>query len=426
MADARGTPAKAALNTDLHFCSATDLAAAIAARHVSPVEVMQAVLDRAAAVEPSLNLFATVTAEAAMAAAQAAERDVMAGAWLGPLHGVPITIKDNVAVRGVPMRNGSMAAPAILPETEAIVATRVLQAGAIMVGKTNLPEFAHKVLTDSPAFGITRSPWSLTHTPGGSSGGASAALAAGVAPLAIGTDGGGSIRCPASCTGVLGLKPTLGRIPNETFPDGFANYAFVGPMARTAADLALLTSVMAGPSAADPYAVSEFGGRPGVPRRPLDALAKQLRVGWIPHVGATRTDAAVISLTEKAVLSLEQQGAAVEEIADPCFDDVFATYIVIATVAHATRLGALAAASGDHMDPSLRASIAHGARYSAVDLQRAADRRTTLFRSVQRLFERFDIIATPTMTAPPPRFDAGGSVASEIYGRWAAPLYPFN
>ena len=426
MADAPGTPAKGAPSADLHLWSATDLAAAIVARQVSPVEVMRAVLDRAAAVEPSLNLFATLTAEAAMVAARAAEQDVMAGARLGPLHGVPITIKDNVAVRGVPMANGSMAAPAILPEAAAIVATRVLQAGAIMVGKTNLPEFAHKVLTDSPAFGITRNPWNLLHTPGGSSGGASAALAAGVAPLAIGTDGGGSIRCPASCTGVLGLKATLGRIPNETFPDGFASYAFVGPMTRTAADLALLTSVMAGPSAADPYAVTEFGDRPGLPRRPLDGLARGLRVGWIPHVGATRTDPAVLSLTRAAVLSLEQQGAAVEEIADPCFDDVFATYVVIATVAHATRLGALAAAAAERMDASLRASIAQGATYSATDLQRAGDRRTALFRSVQRLFERFDIIATPTLTAPPPRVDAGGSVASEMYAQWAAPLYPFN
>ena len=172
-----------------------------------------------------------------------------------------------------------------------------------------------------------------------------------------------------------------------------------------------------------PYAVTEFGDRPGVPGRPVDAGAKGLRIAWLPHVGVTRTDPAVLSLTRDTVVSLEQQGACVEEIADPCFDDVFATYVVIATVAHATRLEALAAAAADRMDASLRASIARGAAYSATDLQRAGDRRTALFRSVQHLFERFDIIATPTMTAPPPRVDAGGSIRlRDVCAMGGAPL----
>ena len=411
-------------SSDICGLSATAIAAAIAAKELSPVDVVDATLDRAEASQPILNLFSEILADSARVAARKAEQAVMDGAELGPLHGVPVTIKDNVALKGVRLANGSAAMMEVLAADDAAVTARTLRAGAIVIGKTNLPEFAHKVLTDSPAFGVTRNPWSLHHTPGGSSGGASAALAAGVAPLAIGTDGGGSIRCPASCAGISGLKATLGRIPNEAFPDAFGNYAFVGPMAREVADLGLFLSVLAGPLDGDPYSL-------GAP--PLDAASdapdravKGLRIGWIEHVGRYRTEGEVARLTTAAIASLAAAGAIVEPVRDPCFDDVFETYVVIATAAHATRLGPLAARWGEAMTPSLQDSIAKGGAYSAVDLQRASDRRTHLYRAVQRLFERFDLIATPTMTAPPPLVDAGGSVASAMYAEWAAPLYPFN
>jgi aspartyl-tRNA(Asn)/glutamyl-tRNA(Gln) amidotransferase subunit A len=385
--------------------------------------VVQAVLARAEGPGGALNIFATPTFDAALAAARAAEAAVMAGAPLGPLHGVPITIKDNVAVRGLPMGNGSLAASASPVGADVVVAARVAAAGAILLGKTTLPEFAHKVLTDSPATGITRNPWNLDRTPGGSSGGASAALAAGIAPLAIGTDGGGSIRCPASCTGVVGLKATLGRIPNEFFPDAFGNYAFVGPMARTVQDTALLLSVMEGAVDADPYSIAA----PPAPARDLTgANVKGLRIGWIEHFGRYRTDAAILPPLEAALAALVAQGARVHPLSDPCFDDVFDTYIVIATSAHAARLGAMAEAAGERMTASLRESIAIGQRWSAVDMLRAQDRRTALFRNVQHLFARFDLIATPTMLAPPPGLNAGGSVATPWYAEWAATLYPFN
>jgi aspartyl-tRNA(Asn)/glutamyl-tRNA(Gln) amidotransferase subunit A len=287
-----------------------------------------------------------------------------------------------------------------------------------------LPEFAHKVLTDSPAFGVTRSPWSLDHTPGGSSGGASAALAAGVAPLAIGTDGGGSIRCPSSCAGLNGLKATLGRIPQEV-PDGVANYSFVGPMTRRAEDAALLLSVMAGPLSADPFSIC-VPPLPAPAPAPPEAAARGLRIGWIEHFGRYRTDPEVARLTGTAMRSLEAQGAIVEELRDPCFDDVFDIYTVIASSAHAARYGGLVERWGERMTPSMLDSIAKGAGWSAVDWVRAHDRRTGLFRAVQLLFERFDIIATPTMTAPPKPLDAGGSIATAMYAEWAAPLYPFN
>lgn len=410
-------------NEDLCLLSATEAAGLIAQRKLSPVELTDAVLDRAERLQPRLNIFVLLTDEDARRDASAAEAAIMQGAPLGPLHGVPITIKDNLALGGKPLRQGSLMTEGVVAAADAAVVARVKAAGAIIIGKTTLPEFAHKVLTDSPLHGVTRNPWDLAHTPGGSSGGASAALAAGIAPLAIGTDGGGSIRCPASCTGIVGLKATLGRVPNDSTPDGFSNYSFTGPMTRNAADTALLLSVLTGPLLVDPYSLA----LPKLAARAPNALAKDVRIGWIEHFGQYRTDPEVARLTASAIRTLSGQGAIVEPLHDPCFDDVFDIYTVIASTAHATRLGAQAERFGAAVTDSLRASIARAGRWSSVDWQRAADKRTALFRAVQRLFTRFDVIATPTMTAPPPLVDAaGGSVASEMYAEWAAALYPFN
>lgn len=412
------------MTAELAWLPATAIASGIAARRFSPVEVIEAVLARADAVEPSLNAFAERFDEAARAEARAAEAAVMAGEALGPLHGVPVTVKDNVPMAGHRLANGSRAGMDVVARQDAVVVQRLWAAGAIVIGRTNLPEFAHRILTDSPAFGVTRNPWNLAHTPGGSSGGASAALAAGVGPLAVGTDGGGSIRCPASCVGAVGLKATLGAIPFESFPDAFGSYAYAGPIARHAADAALMFAAVAGPDDADPYSLL----------RPLpsgrvseEGAARGLRIGWIEHFGPYRTDPEVARLTTAAVQALAAEGARVEPIAPPCFGAVFETYQVIATAAHAARLGPLAERWGQAITPSMRESIAIGARWSASDLVRAQDRRTALFRDVQALFRRFDLIATPTMLAPPPPLDANaGSVATEWYAAIAAPLYPFN
>jgi aspartyl-tRNA(Asn)/glutamyl-tRNA(Gln) amidotransferase subunit A len=407
------------LTTELWRLPATRVAAMVAARDVSPVEVMDAVLARAEAMQPVLNLFVRPLFDEARDAAKAAEAQVMAGGPLGPLHGVPFTVKDNVAMRGLPTLNGSAAAVPQPAEEDWAVVARLRSAGGIPIGKTTLPEFAHKVLTDSIPCGVTRNPWNLERTPGGSSGGASAALAAGAAPLGIGTDGGGSIRCPASCAGLVGLKATLGRIPNESFPDPFGNYAFVGPMARTVADAAVMFSVMEGAEMRDPWSLS-------LPAHPPAPAMKGLRIGWVEHFGKHHTHPEVLDAMATARAALEGAGAVIEPFSDPCFDDAFDTYLVIATTAHAGRLGPLEERAGEKMTPSMRESIGIGRRFSAADLVRAIDRRGALHRAVQRLFGRFDLIATPTMLAPPVPLDAGGSVASAFYAEWAAPPYPFN
>lgn len=401
------------------FLPATRLARLIAARELSPVDAVEAVLDRAQQLNPSLNAFAHLAADQARAAARQAQAAVMAGDRLGPLHGVPITVKDNVAVAGLPLGHGSIAIEPVIPDRDAIAVARARAAGAVIIGKTTLPEFAHKVLTVNNAQGVTHNPWNLAHSPGGSSGGGGAALAAGIAPLAIATDGGGSIRCPASWNGVVGLKPTLGRIPGEAMPDGFGNFAYIGPMARHTDDLALLLSVMEGPSPADPFAL-----RP--PPADAPVTVQGMRIGWLPHVGEHRTDAVTAAITERAVGALANAGAEVETLSAPCFEGLYAVYAVLASTARAARYGHILDTAGDRMTPTLRDCIVQGRGWSAVQWLAAHDRRTALFRAVQALFERFDILATPTTTTTAPRLDSIDPGYPGGYPAWAVALHPFN
>jgi aspartyl-tRNA(Asn)/glutamyl-tRNA(Gln) amidotransferase subunit A len=411
---------------DLELCysPARVLARRIASRALSPRELVANVIERARQVQHACNFLAFDNFEAAMAAALEAEQAVMRGDPLGPLHGIPITVKDNLPTVGHPMTNGSLSAMDHRPAVDAIVWQRLRAAGAILIGKTTTPEFAHKVLTDSLAFGVTRSPWSPAHTPGGSSGGASAAVAAGVGPITVGTDGGGSIRCPASCGGLFGLKATLGRIPFEIIPDSFANYAFSGPITRDVVDLDQMLAVMSGATPLDAHSI-------GVPDYAHDASAigpnvRGLRIGWLPVFGGGEVDDEVARACSRTVQLLAAGGAHVESLNIPEFADVFDYYVVIATAAHAARLSAAADRFGDRITESMRASIAQGKTWSAVQWQLASDRRTALFRRVQALFEQFDLIATPTLTAPPKPVDAGGAINTAMYADWCRSLYPFN
>lgn len=409
---------------ELCFTPAHVLAGLIATKKLSPVELIEAVIARAERVHQATNCFAFKLYDEARVSARAAETAVMRDDALGPLHGVPITVKDNLATVGQAMTNGSHAMMEFRPTADSLAWQRAKAAGAILLAKTTTPEFAHKVLTDSLPFGVTTSPWSKAHTPGGSSGGASAAVAAGAGPLAIGTDGGGSIRCPASCAGLFGIKATLGRIPFEIIPDTFANYAFTGPITRDARDLALLLAVMSGPADVDAHTI-------GIPAlRVADMQPKQsirgLRVGWTARFGGVAVDGEVARLTEQAVKSLESAGAIVEPLEVPAFADVFDYYVVIATTAHAARLGPVAEKQRARMTESMLDCIRQGGTYSAAQWQIASDRRTALFRTVQRLFDKVDVIATPTLNAPPKTVDAGGAINTPMYAEWAKSLYPFN
>ena len=224
-------------NPELLFMSAARAAALIRAGKLSPVEYVDTILAGIEHANPKLNAFSHVMATHARRSAMAAEQSVRRGDTLGPLHGVPVSIKDLVEVDGVPFRRGSAIFADAIGEKDDIVVSRLRDAGAIIIGKTTTPEFGVKALTDGPSFGITRNPWNLERTPGGSSGGAAAAVAAGLGPLALGTDGAGSIRGPAAACGLVGLKPTLGVVPREDTADALGNTAYAGPITRTVTEI---------------------------------------------------------------------------------------------------------------------------------------------------------------------------------------------
>src|SRR6266852_298578 len=243
------------MTDDLAFASAAELAALIARRAVSPVEVVEGVLARIEKTQPTLNAFITLCAEEARAAAREAEAAIMRSAAFGKLHGVPFAVKDLVNTEGVRTTFGSVALADNVPSTDSPAVARLKRAGAILVGKTTTPEFGHKCFTEAPLFGRTANPWNLARTCGGSSGGGAAAVAAGLAPIGIGTDGGGWSRIPAACCGIVGFKQTLGLVPHDLTPDGFGNQSHITPLTRTVMDSAMILQAMAGPDNCEPHSL---------------------------------------------------------------------------------------------------------------------------------------------------------------------------
>ena len=364
---------------------ALTLAQRIRTKQVSPVAVVDAVLQRIEALQPKVNAFITVTADEAREAARRAEAAVMAGEPLGPLHGVPFSVKDLLFTRGVRTTMGSLIFADQVPGEDAVPVRRLREAGAILVGKTTTPEFGHKPLTDSPLFGATRNPWDLSRSAGGSSGGAAAAVATGQAPLALGTDGGGSIRLPASCCGIVGLKPTLGRVPHVQQADLFSTTSYIGPMARTVAEASACFDAIVGFDPGDPYS------RPEPLDDPRDVDVRGRRIGWLPRVGNRLVDPDVLASCEAAVRHLEGRGAVVETVEEDvtAFEQAF---LVFFQGGLAARVGPHMAAFGDKIARSLRESVERGARWSAVDWANALGQRTAMYRRVQALFRRFDFL----------------------------------
>jgi len=406
---------------------ALTLARQIRGKEVSPVAVVDAVLHRIEALQPTVNAFITVTADEAREAARRAEAAVMAGAPLGQLHGVPFSVKDLLFTKGVRTTMGSFIFAEQVPGEDAVPVRRLREAGAILIGKTTTPEFGHKPLTDSPLFGVTRNPWDLSRTPGGSSGGAAAAVASGQGPLALGTDGGGSIRIPAACCGIVGLKPTLGRVPHVHQSDLFSTSSYIGPMTRTVADAAACLDAIVGFDPGDPYS------RPEPPDDPRGVEVRGLRLGWMPRVGNRLVDGETLAACEAAVRHLEGQGARVETVEEDfaAFEPIF---LVFLQGGLAARIGSHMAKFGDRVAKSLRESVERGAGWSAVDWGHALGQRTVVFRRVQALFRRFDVLVSPTLSRPALAADhdpfqpitIGGEAAGSIRGAWYPYTFPFN
>ncbi len=418
--------------SDIAFASAAELAALIARRWVSPVEVVDGALARIEAAQPALNAFITVCADEARAASRAAEVAVMRGDQLGALHGVPFAVKDLVNTAGVRTTFGSVALADNVPGADSPSVARLKAAGAILVGKTTTPEFGHKCFTEAPLFGRTANPWDLARTCGGSSGGAAAAVAAGLVPIGIGTDGGGSSRIPAACCGIVGFKQTLGLVPHDLTPDGFGNQSHITPMTRTVMDSALMLQAMAGPHPCDPHALG-LAPPDFVAGARAEADLKGVRIAWRPLLGNTMLAGEVRAACESALAALAQFGAVVEPVADD-FASTEPIWLVLTQSFWNARFRRYVPEFGARMSETLLRQMDTGASHSAVALQQAMFERTRVFREVQGWFERYDIVATPTLsrTALPIGHDffspieIDGVTADTVRRAWYPYTLPFN
>lgn len=412
---------------DLCWLPAHELAALIRARKVSPVEVTDAVLARIERVNPALNAFCTVTADEARDAAQAAEVSVMTGEELGALHGVPVSVKDVVFTRRVLTTGGSRLFAEHVPEEDAVCVERLKGAGAVVIGKTSTPEFAHKGVTDSPLFGVTRNPWNPSLTPGGSSGGAGAAVAAGLGPLAVGTDTGGSIRIPASFCGIYGLKPSFGRVPYGPGFPGWETLSSTGPMTRTVRDAALMLEAMAGPDDRDRLSLPHDSGPSFL--EACDAGLAGLSIGWTADLGYARVDPEVAELCGAAAELFEGLGCHVE-VVTPGWDDPENVFRALASAELYGAWGARLETGADQLDRSLVALLRYGQSITAEQYLAAGRRRHELWTDVQRFLARFDLLLMPTVAVA--AFELGRPSVKEIDGQEVSPLgwmpftFPFN
>ncbi len=441
--------ATASLPTDLTACTATQLLRLYARGEASPVETTRAVLQRVARLNPALNAFCLVDGDAAEAAArlsearwqrhrQALAQDQPEAEPIGALDGVPVSIKDLILTRGWPTLRGSRTVDPHQPwDTDAPATARLREAGAVLFGKTCTPEFGCKAETNSPLSGITRNPWHLGKTPGGSSGGAAAAVSAGLGPLALGTDGAGSVRVPAAFCGNVGFKPSFGRVP--AYPlSPFGSVAHLGPHAMSVADAALMMNVLKRPDARDwtslPFDGADYmlglAGSDDLEDQCVepDAALHGLRIAFSPTLGYARgVDAEVAAAVAQAVGRLQAAGAVVEAV-DPGFEDPLDITTGLWFVGAWTVWSGLSAAQQAQADPDFRAQAERGARFSALDIQRLHLRRGELGSRLRQFMQRFDLIATPSVAVP--AFDALPAghrpMDEQAMLGWTPFSYPFN
>ncbi|MFI6700961.1 amidase [Streptomyces sp. NPDC050509] len=414
-------------HTFLTDLTARALLAGYAKGDFSPVEATRAVLDRIETVQPLVNAFVRVDSEAALAQAAASAERWRRKEPQGLLDGVPVSVKDLFLQRGGPTLRGSRAVrPGGAWDEDAPAVARLREHGAVLVGKTTTPEFGWKGVTDSPLNGVTRNPYDLSRTSGGSSGGSAAAVALGAAPLSVGTDGGGSVRIPASFCGIFGLKPTYGRVP--LYPSSpFGTLAHAGPMTRDAADAALLLDVISG---ADWRDWSQLAPTPAA----RDALTagvdgvKGLRIAYSPSFGGqVAVRPAVASAVRAAVSRLAELGAYIEE-ADPDISDPVEAFHTLWFTGAARLVAPFGKEQRKGLDPGLREIIAAGERRSALDYLAAVDARMELGRRLGRFHTSYDLLVTPTL--PITAFEAGvetprGS-GQRRWTAWTPFTYPFN
>lgn len=378
------------------------LSSLIRARQVSPVEVVEAALERIAAMDKTLNAFITVTADQARAAARVAEREIVGGAWRGPLHGIPVALKDLFAVAGVPTTNGSRIFKDAVSPHDATVTARLRAAGSILVGKNNLHEFAMGSTTNNPHFGTCHNPWNLEHIPGGSSGGSGAAVAAGLCLGAVGSDTGGSVRGPACQCGIVGLKPTYGLISRHgMFPLSWS-LDHAGPLARTVMDTALLLGAIAGHDPRDPssanVAIPDYAA--GLP-----AGVRGLRVGVPREYFFERSTEEVERMVREAIAVLERLGATIAEVSVPHIEAAAPAGMTIISVEAAEIHAEWLRTRPEDYGADVRPRLQMGAFFRATDYARAQRIRSLIQREFREVMSRVDVFVSPNNPVPPPRID---------------------
>ena len=412
------------MSTELNWKRAAKLVKGFAKKKLSPVEAAKACLAQIAKHDGAINAMCGLHEEEALAQAKASEARWMRGQPQGPVDGVPVLVKDLLLTRGWKTLRGSKTVdPEQTWDNDAPSVARLRECGAVFLGQTTTPEFGWKGVTDSPLTGITRNPWDVSKTPGGSSGGSAAALAAGYAPLALGTDGGGSIRIPAGFTGTFGLKPSFGRVPAWPLSP-FGTVAHVGPMTRSVEDAALMLNVIAKPDARDWHSLP-YDGHDYVAA--LEKGVKGLRIAYSPRLGYVDVDPEIAALVEKAVQMLARLGARVEEV-DPGFEDPGPCFRVLWWSGARALLGRLPAEKKALLDPALADVVEQSMAITLDEYLDAVKARGLLGTQMRQFMQDYDLLVTPTL--PIPAFDAGKlSPVDDGQGKWVnwTPFsYPFN
>ncbi|MFI0764556.1 amidase [Streptomyces sp. NPDC021218] len=395
---------------DLCFRTALDLSRLLRTRELSARELLEAHLARIERVNPAVNAIVTLVADRAREAAERADERIAAGEELGPLHGLPIAHKDTHNTVGIRTTHGSPLADGV-PDRDDLLIERIRAAGAITIGKTNVPEFGAGSHTFNPIFGATHNPYDLGRSAGGSSGGAAAALASGMIPIADGSDTGGSLRNPASFCNVVGLRPSPGRVPGWPAATAWGTLAVKGPMARTVADTALLLSAIAGPDARSPIALEEPGARFA---RPLDRDLTGLRVGWSPDLGGlVPVEPEVAAAVESAVEVFDDLGCVVER-ACPDLTEAEEVFRTLRASMFEVAFGTLMDRHPDGLKQTIRENTEEGRKLSGPDVARAEMLHTQLYHRVREFFGRYDVLLLPVSQVLP--FDVGIEYPTEVAG----------
>lgn len=412
------------MSAEFDTMSAMEMRRRIAAKEISPVELTQRALAKAEATQSTLNAFYLLMPEDALAAAKVAEDAVMKGAPLGAIHGIPFSAKDLMAVKGVGYASGSRTMADNVATVDAPAVERTKAAGGILIGKTTTSEFGCKPVGDSPLTGTTRNPWNLAKTPGGSSAGAAASVAAGITPFALGTDGGGSIRIPAAFTGLAGLKGQFGRVP--VWPTSATpTLAHVGPLARSVTDTALLFSVIAGFDRRDAFGVA--GPVPDVLGAARASVAN-MKVAYSPTLGYARPDPEVVKLTDRAARTFEELGCQVELVENVFDTDPADLWTAEFYAGVGIRLRSFVENQRKLLDPAVADVLEPALSQEMRDYYTKVFARYVLRDHVRSFFERYDLLISPTI--PVTSLDAGKNIPDALTDRnlvsWVYYTYPFN